>query len=393
MGAMGDPRTVELFCRRCKSRRFEPRPSPDLACECGAGLFRRNGEPPRPATHWLQIAQSFFTLRGALFFGTVAIMGALPVGLAQRLAAVLVYLAAIKMATRAMKVTRSEPIQFPEVSADELFDFSALIPAVVFVVIFTWAPPILLAFGVSGALDFTPEAREPPAMVASGFDVDGPGAAGFEPSEVEDGPFGTRVEVYRGSTDGAHLADDVDDKRLAHKDIEDRGGIGLWSAAALVLGLLLLAWAPMALVLYLRTGTTFGFFHVPGGVAALRADPRGYLVLAALVLPTLGARFIADVLQGALPFVLAPPLVAGKAAAILLGWGVAGLYVRQHARAYDMPIDDDDWVLFTRFPQPAPAPAAPARPAAIELDGPPVVRGAPVDDGDDLPVIAGRLEP
>ncbi|MCC7070913.1 MAG: hypothetical protein IT383_06310 [Deltaproteobacteria bacterium] len=376
-------RGVELYCRRCGGRRFEPRPAPDLVCECGAGLYRRDGEPPRPSTHWLQIARSFVTLRGVFFFATVAVLGALPIGLAQRIAAVLVYLAAIKMAMRAMKVTRNEPIQFPEVSADELFDFGTLIPAAVFVVVFTWAPPILLAFGASGALDFTPETRdtrEAPAFVA--------------PDDLPDAArFGADVEDLRGlGVDTRFAADEAADLPPIPDELEDGGG-SPWSLVAIIVGLLLLAWAPMALVLYLRTGTTFGFFHVPGGIGALRADPVGYLALAALVLPTMGVRFVADLMQAALPFVLAPPIVAGKAAAIILGWGIAGLYVRQHARSYDMPVDEDDWVLFTRFPQEAPVPVASARPTAIDLDEPPLVRGAALDSGDDLPVIAGKLVP
>ncbi len=376
-------RPVELYCRRCNARRFEPKPAPDLACECGSGLYRRSGEPPRPSTHWAQILRSFATLHGALFFATVAVVGALPIGLAQRLAAVLVYVAAIKMAMRAMKVTRAEPIQFPEVSADELFDFGALIPAAVFVVLFTWGPPILLAFGLSGTLDLSPESRERPVFVEHGAVDDLPGATEIEFPDHGAGGFDGDVKLTGfGEPDGAPAFAEP-----------ESGGAGAGPVIALIVGILLLAWAPMALVLYLRTGTTFGFFHVPGGIAALRADPAGYLALAALVLPTLGARFIADLVQAALPFVLAPPVVAAKAAAIILSWGVAGLYVRQHARAYDMPIDDDDWVLFTRFPQAAPVPAVAARPAAIELDGPPMIRGAAIDDADDLPVIAGKLEP
>lgn len=373
---MANGRGIELHCRKCGAHLWLSRVAPDQSCDCGAGLFRRQGDPPRPATHWRQIVNSFFTLRGVLFFAGVAVFGSLPVGLAQRIAAVLVYLAAMKLATRAMKVTRAEPVQFPEVSAEELFDFAALVPAAVFVLLFNWLPPILMAFGASGVLDLAPEVRDEPAVVEVPAADDPDDDEGFAALPSPPDP----------------VSDPATDPAWAAGGEADEGG-GVAGLVAIAIGLLLLAWAPMALVLYLRTGTTFGYFHVPEGINMLRADPRGYLVLAALVLPTLGVRFIADLMQAALPFFLAPPIVVVKAAAIILGWGLAGLYVRQHARTFDMPIDDDDWVLHTRLPPPAaPAPDSPrARPAAIDLDGPPVVQGTalPIDD---LPVIGGKLE-
>ena len=124
-----------------------------------------------------------------------------------------------------------------------------------------------------------------------------------------------------------------------------------WNAerlGALVLGLLTLLWAPMALVLFLGTGSTLGMFLVPQGARIIAADLRGYVQLTTIVLAALAVRYGVEHSVAVVPFYLRVPLFALKAVALLLAWGCAGLYIRSIARQLDVPCDDDDWVPASR---------------------------------------------
>jgi hypothetical protein len=62
------------------------------------------------------------------------------------------------------------------------------------------------------------------------------------------------------------------------------------------------------------------------------------------------------------------PFAFLKGAATLLGYGVCGLYVRQHARTLECPCDEEDWEPMPMAPQPSAAP--PSRTRHVPAEAP-----------------------
>lgn len=314
---------MDIWCKACGHRESLQRAlRADESCPvCNAGVFKRHGAPS-PTSHARHLMASLLSMRGVMFVGAVALFASVPDWRARALASIMLTLGGIKLAMRAMKVERE--IEFPELSPEELFDFSAIIPAIAFSLTFLIAPWVLVLFGL---------------------DAEGV-----------------------------------------------RRTLMLSGAAFLV------AFAPMALVMYLRTGTSFALFLLPQGIAAIASDVKGYVGLCTLAVPALVGVVVLDSLP--LPFYYAPLLQLPRVTLVLLAWGLCGLYVRSRAREYDVPCDDFDWtphqrvldvpvaaatarpptITSTRAPSPF-APQTNSRHAPIELDlgdngpPPPIVRG------------------
>lgn len=113
---------------------------------------------------------------------------------------------------------------------------------------------------------------------------------------------------------------------------------------AFVLAGALFLWSPMALVLYLRTGSLVGFFLVPQGIKLIFLNFRGYLLLSFLVLSAQALLVAVYVANTVVPFPLSIGLSAVKAVLVFAAYGAAGLYVRQYARVLDFPVDEEDWI-------------------------------------------------
>lgn len=117
--------------------------------------------------------------------------------------------------------------------------------------------------------------------------------------------------------------------------------------AAALAAMLLLAYASMALVGFLRTNTVMGMFDFTQSVRLIKEDPRGYAFLSTVIFAAFGMRLIFNTVivhMGLtsvvlLNFVLAPV----EAVVVLFVFGMCGLYVRSKARSLDLPCDEDDW--------------------------------------------------
>lgn len=328
---------MDIWCKACGHKESLQRAlRADEACPvCNAGICKRRGAPPSPASHARHLFAALLSMRGVMFIGAVAIFASVPDWRARAIAAVMLTLGAIKLAMRAMKVERD--IEFPELSSDELFDFSAIIPAIAFSLTFLITPWVLVMFGLD--------------------------------------------------------ADDTKQKAM------------LGGAAFLV------AFAPMALVMYLRTGTAFALFFFPQGLAAIASDVKGYVGLCMFAVPALAGVVVLDSLS--LPFYYAPLVQLPRVALVLLTWGFCGLYVRSRAREFDVPCDDFDWTPHQRvFDMPVAAPTAsrsrtpapssmrPASPFAPETQSQmapaPHARHAPIeidlsDSGPPPPIVRGSF--
>jgi hypothetical protein len=323
---------------------------------------------------------------------------------------VMITLASLKLAVRAMNVKGE--IEFPEVSPEELFDRSALLPAGVFALLFLVLPAVLFEIAIpspppksafdslapkDGArvkgmpsqddLDALADYGNPSAYVHEG-DADVPPEAEIDPALRDAVAKVERAQKKRAPSAEERAPDaEVSFTRELHDDTKRVGWLLVLAALALFL------YAPMALVMFLRTGSTWAFLFVPQGIAAIAQDVRAYAGLAAIAVPAFGLKVGIDRLVEALPFYVEPLLLFPRSALILVAWGACGLYVRQRARDFDMPVDVDDWVAHAR-PPPTPdpslgldaAPVARRRPTAISLDGGP-------DDFDPPPVVGTLLPP
>ncbi len=385
---------AEVYCKRCLHHEELGRPlRPNEQCpSCGAGVYRKRPSTPRPATHFPKVLRAIFSLRGIFFLGFFSFLGMFPIGISASAAIIMLFLGSLKLGIKTMTMT-SGRIEFPEVSAEELFDYHALIPAIVFVIFFVWAPPLLAGYAASGIFSLTGDDDDGPSLFSKGHTaataVDGAKGAKGEEGAAADGmpqkdltggmgdlmgKNGTVNPTVAAALEQAGLpADTKLDSASLQKMLGGAGGVGLAAPAAPVphrrahghidapravagaAALFLFLWAPMALVLYLRTSSTLAMFFLPGGLRTVQHDPSGYLALCFFVLPVLALRVGADALTTALPFFVSPPILFVKGAVVLFAWALCGLYVRQHARAFDLPVDDDDWVPHGRQ-EPAAAP-------------------------------------
>jgi hypothetical protein len=321
---------VIIGCRRCGYLDdVEQAPAPGATCQtCGTGLFRKKTGTPRPSTHAGALLSSIFSGRGVAFLVVFAVIAGFAAfsGRLLILTSVLLFLAATKLAVKAMLVEKGR-IEFPEVSPEELFDVGALLPIAIYVIVFVWGPPLLgLTLVASG---------EVPAVVAG--------------------------------------------------------------SVALVLFL----YSPMALVLHLRTKSSWGFFAVFPGIRLIARSPRAYLSLIGLVGSAMIARYAIDAASAvsfsSLSLLLFVALHAAKAVAVLMAFGLCGLYIRDQARVLDFPCDDDDWVPLAKpeeivhgFPASARHGSATERTMGDRPRGhhAPIALGA---DDTDVPVVQGQM--
>ena len=371
---------MEIYCRTCGHHEDLSRPlRPDEGCPvCDAGLWKRTGPPPSPATHFSSLLRAFVSLRGALFLAVFAVLAAIPIWYAQRFAMLLLYVGALKLAMRAMHV-KDDEIEFPEIDIGELLDFSAFVPVFVYVLLFVFVPSV--AFGIA----FSSEPDEPtPAHAEARFVEEAPAFEGAEEPSPFDDEMGEASdepsdEPSIGSEQQADVAN-VPDLPSGKREAEASGGV---RGVALLVGLLALWFAPMALVLYLKAGTTWAMFAVPTGVQLMLTDKKGYLSLVGLWAAA-GAAYVGiHELLASIPFVVALPLTAMQGALVLTIYGLCGLYVRSRARGLGVPVDDDDWQLIPRRLAPSPEQAPPRpRPAYVSL-GP--------EDDDAPSVVVGKL--
>lgn len=368
--------TSDIWCRMCgHSETLQRALRADDKCPaCGANVYRRKGPPPSPRTHVGQVVRALFSLRGVFFLVGLAIVSeaasfhyALVVP-----ALMMLTLASLKLATRAMRVDtspKSEGVEFPEVSAEELFDRTALLPALVFALVFLVVPGVLFTIAwpehreqkpptrnaaqdmADLALGITPPASPPQHARAHDDDADGdePGdLSGFDDAQVDPALQAAIASANkRAPPPRANEAPPVHEDEDTSVLDDAHASLGGLAPALMGLALLLLLYAPMALVMFLRTGTTWALFFVPQGIATIVSDVKAYAGLCAFAVPAFGSKILLDRVADALPFYVEPFLLVPRNALILVAWGVCGLYVRQRARTFDMPVDEDDWVPHT----------------------------------------------
>ncbi|HEY4223485.1 MAG TPA: hypothetical protein VGO62_19140, partial [Myxococcota bacterium] len=315
---------AEIYCKRCLHHEELGRPlRADETCPaCGAGVHRRKGKAPRPLTHFPAVLRAIFSLRGIAFLVVFSLFGMIPIGPLAWASIIMLFLGSLKLAMKTMSMVDGK-VAFPEVSPEELFDKSALIPALAFVFLFVWTPPILLAFAASGVFTIDPGISLPtsptsstPAAVAlapapktahnkkdpggelgalGAFD----GTGGLDPAAVNDmlAKAGiSQEDLAKAQADPQGFAKALQSAPSPDLTPHLRAQTELDAprVACGILGLLLFLWAPMALVLYLRTSSTLAMVWVPAGARTMMRDPGGYFVLCFLVLPALAARFLID---------------------------------------------------------------------------------------------------
>jgi hypothetical protein len=290
---------------------------------------------PRPATHLPHLLKAILSLRGGVFLVVFALIASVPNQFAMRFALCLLALAAVKLAHRAMKHGK-EGIEFPEVSAEELFDKTALQGAVLFSLLFVMAPQALFLHAARGGSIDDDETTSFGAISHSRAVVDEDLEASDEDAPKPDAAL---AEAIQAAPPPAAHADPAGPVVKAKKVAWDQSRT--W---ALLGGLLLLAWAPMAIVAFLASSSPLGMFLVPQGIRMIAADRRGYGVLAAFVLGALILGAIVAACASVAPFVLEAPLRALEGIAFMVAFGLGGLYIRANARTLDLPCDEADWV-------------------------------------------------
>lgn len=397
------PGANDIRCKSCGHFETLPRPprADDVCPACGAGVFRREGPAPDPLSHVGVLVRAMGSLGGVLFIVGVALIASVPHMTLRALAAVMITLASLKLAIRAMNVTRKDGIGFPEVSPEELFDRSALLPAGVFAIVFTLLPRLLFATAFApseGRLDdeLVMQGAEPSLLDHDGaeefpsLDDDETAWEDAFDEEPEDPALAqaiaaARKESARAEPPSGNSAPPTAAVALTRPPVVDDGARprGL-RVAVLLLALMLFLYAPMALVSYLRSGSAWALFNIPQGILDIAKDPRGYARLCAVAVTAFVVGFAFDTLTVDWPFYAAPLAHIPRNTVQLFAWGVCGLYVRSRARQLAMPVDDDDWVLLTRHAAPVASVAEPmrVRPTSISLD-----------DDDDIPVVQGAALP
>lgn len=349
----------EIYCKRCLHHDVLARPAQrsDVCPQCGAaggpqGLHVRVMRVG-PTTHFLSVLRAIFSLRGVFFLIAFAMIGTVPIGALAAGSVLLLYLGGLRLALNSMQVERADApskgaprplttkrIQFPEVSPEELLDKSSLLPALLFVLVFVWAPPILIGFAATGLVTF-----DPASLVTSPKPAASKAATPDEQSAVDEKALADAMKSL-GLDDPAMAAQvkQAAQAEMKHADAKhEEPHLDAPRIACGALGVLLFLWSPMAIVLFLRNPSVTTMFHARAGLATLGNDPLGYLVLSMFVLPAVAARFGADLLTAIGPFLLTPAILWAKGALVLFAWGICGLYVRKRARAYDLPVDDGDW--------------------------------------------------
>jgi hypothetical protein len=357
---------AEIYCKRCLHHEELGRAlKADEKCPaCGAGVHRRNGKPPRPSTHFVLVLRAILSWRGLGFLVVFSLFGMIPVGALAWAAIIMLFLGGLKLALKSMQVVGGK-IEFPEISPEELLDKSALVPALAYVFLFVWLPPILIAFGISGAFTLDPAEDLANAHAvhkstkhvdaASSDDAMSQALANFGGGNLGNGgaidpqiasalkQAGVPSDALQGGKlDEATLKKALEDAPGPQPRLKNHVDIDAIGALCIALGVLLFLWAPMAVVLYLRTSSTVAMLYVPAGVRTMLNDPLGYLELCLFVLPALAFRFFVDAYTST-TLIAAPWFLAAKGAAVLVSWALCGLYVRSHARAFELPVDDDDW--------------------------------------------------
>jgi hypothetical protein len=378
----------DILCKKCGHFETLSRaPRMDDTCPaCGSGIYRRLGPAPDPLSHVGQLFRALASLRGVFFVVGVAVLGALPHITLWIAAAVMITLASLKLAGRAMNVTHKDGIEFPEVSPDELFDRSALVPAGIFATLFLFVPRLLFSFAF-----VAPEERDD----FWGADSHEQHAADPSIDTVDGDGWQWQDEAPQDPALAAALADI---QKMQKAQTEPSGAAapsvvpsvttkkphGAMRFGALFGALALFLYAPMALVSYLRTGSTWALFFIPNGIVTIAQDLRGYARLSVVAVTAFVLAYGLDSLTHEWPFWAGPLVLMPRNALQLIAWGACGLYVRSRARQLDMPVDGDDWVLLTRPPAPlaAPAEAPRPRPAALSLGG-----------DDDIPMVQGTVLP
>lgn len=261
---------TETRCNSCGFEGHERRGTthnPGWQCPwCGAGLFRRVAAPVRLSTHASAVVRGVISLRGVLFVGFYVALSLAPIPFSGLIAACSLAVVSLRFAHKSMLIRRGE-IEFPELDADDIFNLSWFLPAVVYGLAVALVPAFLL--GLAVALD---------------------------------------------------------------------GALRTAAIAGLVLAIL---YAPMALVSILRTGSTWSLLSLPTGVRHILSDPLSYLGLVLAFAVVKGA----DIWLSFTSLSVAASLAAlpGTVFLHLLVFGLAGLWVRQHARRLDVACDDDDW--------------------------------------------------
>jgi hypothetical protein len=281
----------------------------------------------------------------------------------------LLYLTAVRLAWRAMAVEKGV-IRFPDLDPRDFFEPSTLTPVVLYALLFVVAPVSLVQVGVGELM----AAKAPQAVTAgSGESADGesdPAAWGTwadseEGEGMEEPPPTTDAERRAMEAARGLSAGEEGPGARVRATPRDGGKVTLaakkrartLAAVLFTLATILLLYSAMALVLFLQSNTFLGMFNVVAAWRALRADPGGYVLLAGVVVGINLATLAADAGAVRSSLVVAPAFFGVKTVLTLFVYGLGGLYVRQHARQLDLPVDDEDWEPFPSLP-PTARPAA-----------------------------------
>jgi len=382
---------VEVHCKRCNHWNPNHGARQSHVCPgCEGGLSRRKGLPPSPSSHFKPLVAGILSLSGIILLAIYALMEAAPIARVRALGAAILYVGAIKLAWRAMN-TEKGVIRFPELDPRGFLSDSPLGAVLLYVLLFVWVPAGLVQVGASA--DMGGYAPEIPTLSAEELEEEAEQAAWQkEVSAGRDVPLAHNEEEGEEAGEAAPertpsvtAAEEREHKKLVEEmkvELQRKHVAEVAAAKAarkkllgariglILLAAVLLLYAAMALVLFLRSNTGWGMFDVRAAFHVIKLDPRGYFTLSAIIVGINAVRFVADLPIFHSSIFLVIPVGLVKGFLTLVAYGLCGLYVRQHARVLGIPCDEEDWEPFFV----SSAPATPAAPAARAPTAPAIAR-------------------
>lgn len=369
---------MEVACKRCSF--WNPAAIPASAMRpcpnCGSALFRKKDDAPDVKGHAKALAATVFSVGGVLVLLIYSVLMALPLWRVRIVAALVLYVTSVKLAWSAMNAQGGR-IKFPELDPREFFGTS-LIPLVVYAVVFVSLPTL----GLAVAWDKDPlgwhadaqgrllDAHQTERGAAATAEEEGHEAELDEAAFDDDGePTAETLakwEEQREQAEARNAQAVAAANRKAWR--QTRGKIRTLRVGVTLASLFLGFYAAMALLLFLRSNTARGMFDLPAAFTILRTDPRGYLALAAVVMLINAFRSAVSIVGGGTLLAMLPVHIINGVGTMAV-YGLAGLYVRQNARLFGVPCDDDDWEPVASFHTATPAAHSPSGAPLAALGG------------------------
>ncbi|MCP4500322.1 MAG: serine/threonine protein kinase [Deltaproteobacteria bacterium] len=114
------------------------------------------------------------------------------------------------------------------------------------------------------------------------------------------------------------------------------------SALVGVISIGIFLWSPIGLLTYIRTQNPLSMINPLAGLRTISADPIFIWFYWVSMLGVNIFLVVATFFSNAI-LVIGLFFGAAKAGVLLFTFGMAGVYIRQNARRFDLPVDDDDW--------------------------------------------------